>query len=113
LAQGIAVLPGLSRSGITLATLLWLGIASERAFELSFLLSLPALTVGALLGARVALYRDDEGAILLYAAALVCVVGVGALEVLRGALLRRILWVFAVYLVPLGVATLAWGYARP
>src|ERR1700722_129759 len=36
-AQGVAVLPGVSRSATTLAVLLWLGVRGERAFELSFL----------------------------------------------------------------------------
>ena len=41
------------------------------------------------------------------------VVGLVALRVLRGALERRLLPAFSLYLVPLGVATIAWGYARP
>src|ERR1041384_1162097 len=43
LLQGFAVLPGLSRSGSTIASALWLGVRPDRAFELSFLMSLPAV----------------------------------------------------------------------
>jgi undecaprenyl-diphosphatase len=113
LAQGFAVLPGLSRSGVTIATLLWLGVAGERAFELSFLISLPAIAGAELLDARHALHGDFGGLALVYATFIACVVGVGALEVLRSVLERRVVAVFAIYLVPLGLATLAWGYARP
>ena len=43
IAQGIAVIPGLSRSGLTIATALLLGIEREKAFKFSFLLSVPAV----------------------------------------------------------------------
>ncbi len=113
LAQGFAVLPGLSRSGLTLATLLWLGVAGERAFELSFLIALPAIAGAEWLDARHAFHGSFGGPALVYAAFVAFAAGVGALEVLRGVLLRRVVAVFAIYLVPLGIATLAWGYARP
>ncbi|MBC7131032.1 undecaprenyl-diphosphate phosphatase, partial [Candidatus Bathyarchaeota archaeon] len=43
LAQGFAVVPGLSRSGLTIATALILGAQREKAFKFSFLLSIPAI----------------------------------------------------------------------
>ncbi|MEM3153595.1 MAG: undecaprenyl-diphosphate phosphatase [Candidatus Bathyarchaeia archaeon] len=46
-AQGIAVVPGLSRSGLTITAALLLGIKREKAFKFSFLLSIPAV-IGAL-----------------------------------------------------------------
>lgn len=42
-AQGFAVFPGLSRSGITISTALLLGLKREKAFRFSFLLSIPAI----------------------------------------------------------------------
>ncbi len=42
-AQGFAVFPGLSRSGITISTALLLGLQRKKAFEFSFLLSIPAI----------------------------------------------------------------------
>jgi undecaprenyl-diphosphatase len=113
LAQGIAVLPGLSRSGMTIATLMWLGVSGERAFELAFLISLPAIAGAELLDARHAFEAGPEGLILVYATLIAFAVGVGALYVVRDMLQRRVIAVFAIYLVPLGLATLAWGYARP
>ncbi|MBU7015257.1 MAG: undecaprenyl-diphosphate phosphatase [Theionarchaea archaeon] len=41
IAQGIAVIPGISRSGATIAALLSRGVAHEDALETSFLLSVP------------------------------------------------------------------------
>ncbi len=42
-AQAFALIPGISRSGFTVATALLLGISSEESFEFSFILAIPAL----------------------------------------------------------------------
>ncbi|MBW2581632.1 MAG: undecaprenyl-diphosphate phosphatase [Deltaproteobacteria bacterium] len=47
LAQGAAISPGVSRSGVTIVTGLLLGLRPETAFRFSFLLSIPAI-LGAL-----------------------------------------------------------------
>jgi len=46
--QGLAVFPGLSRSGSTIILALLLGIAPRRAAKFSFLISVPAILGGAL-----------------------------------------------------------------
>lgn len=43
IAQGVAIIPGVSRSGATIAVALLLGIKRERAFKFSFLLSVPSI----------------------------------------------------------------------
>ena len=43
IAQGFAVFPGLSRSGVVISSLLLLGLKREKAFKFSFLLSIPAI----------------------------------------------------------------------
>lgn len=50
IAQGVAVVPGLSRSGTTIATLLFRGISSELAARLSFLMYLVVSLGVAVLG---------------------------------------------------------------
>ena len=55
LAQGFAVLPGISRSGLTIAVLLILGLRRKQSAEISFLLSIPTI-----LGALVFLLKDLE-----------------------------------------------------
>jgi undecaprenyl-diphosphatase len=42
-AQGFAVFPGLSRSGVTISAALLLGLKRDKAFKFSFLLSIPAI----------------------------------------------------------------------
>ena len=46
IAQGLATLPGLSRSGITVAALLFSGLEKGQALRLSFLMSLPIVLGG-------------------------------------------------------------------
>jgi undecaprenyl-diphosphatase len=53
LAQGMAALPGISRSGMTVSSLLLLDYEEEEALRLSFLLSLPIV-----LGANIVLNLD-------------------------------------------------------
>ena len=43
IAQGIAVTPGISRSGLTIVVALLLGIKFKEAFKFSFLISIPAI----------------------------------------------------------------------
>ena len=43
IVQGLAIIPGISRSGSTIATGLFMGIKAERAATYSFLLSIPAI----------------------------------------------------------------------
>ena len=49
LAQGLSVIPGLSRSGLTVASLLWRGLDRREALVASFLMSVPASLGAALL----------------------------------------------------------------
>lgn len=49
IAQGAAVLPGLSRSGATISLALMLGVGASRSAKYSFLISLPAILGAALL----------------------------------------------------------------
>ena len=51
LAQTLALLPGISRSGSTIAAGLWTGLEGEKAAEFSFLMSLPAVGGAAILQA--------------------------------------------------------------
>ena len=48
ISQSLAIIPGLSRSGLTISAMLFKGIKKESAFRLSFLASIPAIS-GALI----------------------------------------------------------------
>ncbi len=60
IAQGIAALPGVSRSGMTVSTMLFMGVKQEQAFRLSYLAYLPA-SLGAF-GASIFLERHQINA---------------------------------------------------
>jgi undecaprenyl-diphosphatase len=49
IAQGIAVAPGISRSGATIGAALLLGVKPEKAAEFSFLIGIPAMTIATVL----------------------------------------------------------------
>lgn len=52
IAQAVAVIPGISRSGMTISTAIFLGIAREEGGEFSFLLSIPAILGATVLAVR-------------------------------------------------------------
>ncbi|BCX78725.1 undecaprenyl-diphosphate phosphatase [Campylobacter sp. 19-13652] len=55
LAQAVALIPGVSRSGITMTAALFLGFSRTSSAEFSFLLSIPVIVLaGALEGAKIA-----------------------------------------------------------
>lgn len=62
--QGIAVLPGVSRSGSTIVTGMGTGLSAPSAFRFSFLLSLPAVFGATLLEVRGLLKAGDWAASL-------------------------------------------------
>lgn len=104
-AQGVAITPGISRSGATIAAALLLGVRRAEAVKLSFLMSVPAiLGAVALKSGDVQGELPDAGALIVgFLAAMVS--GYGALVLLVRLVARgRLAW-FAGYLVVMaGVA---------
>jgi undecaprenyl-diphosphatase len=112
-AQGIAIIPGVSRSGTTIATALLLGIKREKTFKFSFLLSIPAI-IGAL-GLTINKQFDklataDLGWIEILAGMTVAMlVGYLALKLLWKILTKKKLHIFALYCWLLGAALIILG----
>ena len=110
-AQGIALIPGISRSGLTIATALLLGLKREKAFKFSFLLSVPAV-IGAL---GLTLYEQHEVLTLagvdwteiLVGIAVSLVVSYFALKLLWKALAGKKFYLFAFYCWLIGAVLLA------
>lgn len=103
IAQGFAIVPGISRSGATIVCGLFFGLAREQAARYSFLLSIPAI-----LGA-VVLQMDAEGmgkvggTALLTGFAAAAVVGLIALKLLVNLVRRGRLAYFAPYCWIVGI----------
>jgi undecaprenyl-diphosphatase len=115
IAQAIAILPAISRSGATIASALWLGIAPGPAAEFSFLMSIIAVGGSALLESRHIPPGADllsPGFLLGFVAALVS--GIWAIRFLVALLRSRRFHAFAPYCALVGVFTILWyGVIRP
>jgi undecaprenyl-diphosphatase len=111
LAQAVALVPGASRSGVTITGALFVGLDRPTAARFSFLLSLPAI-FGAGLYSLVKDWDEltasrGEAVNLLLATAVAGVVGYASIELLLRFLRTRTTAVFIVYRILLGVALLA------
>lgn len=85
LAQAIAIIPGISRSGSTIACAMFLGIERVTAARYSFLLSVPVIAGATVLKARDLFAETFDGAFLAalgIGAAVSFVSGIGALWLL-------------------------------
>jgi len=109
LAQGLAVLPGLSRSGLTIAAGMAAGMRPVAAARLSFLMSMPAI-IGA---TGLELLQDREGALagvapaeFLFGVAAAAVTGFLALRWLLTLVEQRRFHWFAPYCGVVGLALL-------
>ena len=101
IAQGFAALPGLSRSGLTVAVLLGRRVDRAEALTLSFLMGIPAALAAALLaGFESGVLRTADG---LVGAAVAFAVGLASIKALL-AVARRVN--FALFVVLVGVAVL-------
>ena len=102
IAQGLAALPGLSRSGLTVSALLWRGLDRREALTLSFILSVPA-SLGAGLYAAISagLYASPEAALALAVSALT---GFAAIKALM-AVAQRLNFGWFVLLMAAGIIT--------
>lgn len=110
--QAIALIPGTSRSGITITAARHLGFARPDAARLAMLMSIPTIIAsGTLLGLEVAssldLPKARDGCI---AAALAFVAALGALHFMMRLIERVSFTPFVIYRVVLGLALLAWSY---
>lgn len=105
IAQGLAVLPGISRSGMTIASSLYAGIDKENAGEYSFLLSIPAIAGALILELRDLGQLNSAVTPAVIAAGMVTAFVVGLLSVLflLSLIKKNKLYYFSFYLIPFGI----------
>jgi len=109
LAQAMALVPGVSRSGATITAGLFLGLDRAAAARFSFLLSIPAVVLSGLFEMRkfVGEGGDDTGAgALIVATFLAFVVGYASIAFLLRFLVNHSTYVFVGYRVVLGATVL-------
>ncbi len=104
-AQGIAVVPGISRSGFTISALLLRGVDREASFRFSFLAAIPAICGAAILefsGGRFLISSDMFLPLTLgFAASFFS--GLFALWLLRRVLIKSKLHYFAYYCIMVAI----------
>ena len=107
IAQAIAIIPGISRSGSTISICMYLGIPPKDAARFSFLLSIPII-----LGASVLGYLEIESdktfnnLILVVAIISSFITGVLALKILLKILEAGRFHLFGIYCLIVGVSTI-------
>ncbi len=107
-AQGIAVMPGISRSGATLSAGILSGLNHHTAFRFSFLLSVPAI-LGAtgLKAVKIGQSLAAGDAVSFIAGALTAmVVGLFAIDVLLRLVKDNKLYLFGIYCILAGAAVI-------
>ncbi len=112
--HGLAVFPGASRVGAALTVLLWLGVRPGRALDLAFLLTLPSLLSAFFVGltGRTGDLGIETGAVIV-GLLLTFLAAILATAALRALLDRRRLGALALWIIPLGLAMLAYARALP
>ncbi|MEZ4470798.1 MAG: undecaprenyl-diphosphate phosphatase [bacterium] len=112
LAQAVAILPGVSRSGSTIATAELLGVAPEKAARFSFLLSLPVIGGACLLKGRDLVSAPPSGEVLTalgIGATTSFLSGLAALWLLFGVVRRGWFSHFGWYCLVVGILALSLG----
>jgi undecaprenyl-diphosphatase len=105
-AQALAVIPGASRSGSTIAGGIFLGMTRESAARFSFLLSMPAVFASGLLEFKESMkYLDSHNlVILIVATAAAAISGYAAIAFLLRYLRTHTTYIFVFYRIVLGLA---------
>lgn len=114
LAQGVALVPGISRSGATVVAAVWLRVRPREAAEFSFLLAIPAILGAAVLEfPKLADGGGGVGAVALGAGALAAATtGVAAIRAFVRLLERQTFHRFGVYCWVVGALFLVYLLAR-
>jgi len=114
LAQALAILPAISRSGATIAAAMWARVTPVAAAEFSFLLTVPVIAGAGLLEARHATVNLAEVGLgpLLVSFVVSFASGVFAIRFLVALLRRGSFFAFAPYCWVLGILTIVYALWR-
>ena len=113
LAQGIAVLPGVSRSGMSITMGIFMGLGISESFKFSFLISIPAV-LGATLLECLKFFKGGEAVFLpegwIWGAVIAFVLGFASLRFMRN-LVNAGKWaLFGVYCLAVGITALVLSF---
>ncbi|MGD9130165.1 MAG: undecaprenyl-diphosphate phosphatase [Candidatus Bathyarchaeota archaeon] len=97
LAQAIAIIPGISRSGATISTGLLRKIDKKTAFKYSFLLSAPAIAGATIMESNQLAQANIDPAPLLIGTIVSMIVGYASLKLLQKIVMNEKIHLFAYY----------------
>jgi len=117
ISQAVSLVPGISRSGVTISTALFKKIGREQAFAFSFLLAIPAIIMANVFE----LYRTTDSVLgwgvmgvigfeMIIGAAVAAIVGYLSLKFLRDILRKGKFYLFAYYCWIVGAILLIYIY---
>jgi undecaprenyl-diphosphatase len=115
-AESTALVPGMSRSGSTIAMAMLLGLTRESAARFSFLLGIPAIAAAAAnegLHVLKAGVTPHDAALFLVGMVVSAAVGYLTIRYFLKYLARHSLDVFAYYRIALAVVTIVWLVRQP
>ncbi len=111
--QGLAILPGISRSGSTISIALFLGVDREVAARFSFLLSIPAIVAALILELADAGGTSTVPVSMLVTGGIVsALTGLAALKWLLAIVRKGSLWWFAPYCWAVGTIVLVVNFLK-
>lgn len=111
LSQGLAILPGISRSGATISTALFLGIDRELAGRFSFLLCIPAILGALMVSVKSSAAYSTIPATGIFAGTVAAgITGFFALKILLKLVRKGRFYYFSPYCWLLGITALVWHY---
>ncbi|MCM8826295.1 MAG: undecaprenyl-diphosphate phosphatase [Candidatus Omnitrophica bacterium] len=103
LLQGIAVFPGISRSGITIVGLLKRGFAEREAFNLSFIMAIPIIIGAFIVESKYILFDKSNLVNMLVSFIVTFFSGILALLLLKRAVIKLKFKVFGYYCLILSI----------
>lgn len=110
LTQGLAILPGISRSGSTISIALFMGVDREVAGRYSFLLSIPAILGALILGLDPSIGHTSISAKVIFMGTVsAAMIGYISLKILLKIVKKGKLYYFAPYCWLVGVTALIWN----
>lgn len=105
IAQAVAILPGISRSGTTISTGLYLGLSPVQAARFSFLMSIPAIFGASILEGRMLIEQSGSPGFLPLVTGTMAAAAMGylSIKVLLNVMQRGKLSWFAFYCLAVGI----------
>ena len=107
--QIITLFPGISRSGITIATLLILGVNHKESIRFSFLMAIPLILGATLLGVDFSDYTGQDIKFMLFGSIISFIFGLLAISVTNNLIENKKYWLFSIYCFIISLFIFIWN----